>query len=208
MHYVYKYALQEDSLLKCFKSYFEEKNLLLYTIFGWTLGSLAGRLHINRPEGKPTARIHHYFFTCETEMVLCGHVYCSNCILKSVLVEVKVHTSIRNKKDSKSSGKTYSHQAVVDNRGSAVVPKEGHTAQPHANTSITATITTALAHTQVANAPDSPVQAVDLAQKEKITSQANLPSNKVVILSNDVTETGESIKYSSKIGKYYLKTVK
>ena len=51
MHYVYKYALQEDSLLKCFKSYFEEKNLLLYTIFGWTLGSLAGRLHINRPEG-------------------------------------------------------------------------------------------------------------------------------------------------------------
>ena len=55
MHYVYKYALQEDSLLKFFKSYFEEKNLLLYTIFDWTLGSLAGRLHINRPEGKPTA---------------------------------------------------------------------------------------------------------------------------------------------------------
>ena len=107
MHYVYKYALQEDSLLKCFKSYFEGKNLLLYTIFGWTLGSSAGRLHINRPEGKPTARIHHhYFFTCETEMVLCGQVYCSNCILKSVLVEVRVHTSIRNKKDSKSSGKT------------------------------------------------------------------------------------------------------
>ena len=25
MHYVYKYALQEDSLLKCFKSYFEKK---------------------------------------------------------------------------------------------------------------------------------------------------------------------------------------
>ena len=50
------YALQEESLLKCFKSYFEEKNLLLYTIFGWTLGRLAGRLHINRPEGKPTAR--------------------------------------------------------------------------------------------------------------------------------------------------------
>ena len=89
MHYVYKYALQDDSLLKCFKSYFEEKNLLLCTSFGWTLGSLAGRLHINRPEGKPTARIHHhYFFTCET--------------------------SIRNKKDSKSSGKIYSYKAVVD----------------------------------------------------------------------------------------------
>ena len=56
--------------------------------------------------------------------------------------------------------------------------------------------------------PDLPVQAVDVAQKEKITSQANLPSNTVVILSNDVTETGESIEYSSKIGKYYLKTVK
>ena len=88
------------------------------------------------------------------------------------------------------------------------LPKKGHAAQPHANTSITATITTALAHTQVTNGPNSPVQAVDLAQKEKITSQANLPSNTVVILSNDVTETGESIKYSSKIGKYYLKTVK
>ena len=47
-------------------------------------------------------------------MVLCGQVYCSNCILKSVLVEVRVHTSIRNKKDSKSLGKTYSYQAVVD----------------------------------------------------------------------------------------------
>ena len=104
MDYVYKYALQEDSLLKCFKSYFEgKKNLLLYTIFGWTLGSLAGRLHIDRLEGKPTARIHnHYFFTCETEMVPCGQVYYSNCILTSVLVEVRVHTSIRNKKDSKS----------------------------------------------------------------------------------------------------------
>ena len=88
------------------------------------------------------------------------------------------------------------------------LPKEGHAAQPHGNTSITATITTALAHTQVTSAPDSPVQAVDLAQKEKITSQANLLSNTAVILSNDVTETGESIKYSSKIGKYYLKTEK
>ena len=115
MHYVYKYALQEDSLLKCFKSYLEEKNLLLYTIFGWTLGSLAGQLHINRPEGKPRGRIHHhYFFTCETEMILWIQEYCSYCILKSVLLEVRVHTSIRNKKDSKSSGKTYSYQAVVD----------------------------------------------------------------------------------------------
>ena len=41
------------------------------------------------------------------------------------------------------------------------LPKEGHAAQPHANTSITATIKTALAHTQVTSAPDSPVQAVD-----------------------------------------------
>ena len=138
MDYVYKYALQEASLLKCFKSYFEEKNFLLYTIFGWTLGSLAVVLHINRPEGKPTARIHHhYFFTCETEMVLCGQVYCSNCILKSVLVEVRVHTSTGNKKDSKSSAKTYSYQAVVDRRLSncaTSLPKEGHAAQPHANT--------------------------------------------------------------------------
>ena len=47
-------------------------------------------------------------------MVLCGQVYCSNCILKSVLVEVRVHTSIRNKKDCKSFRKTYSYQAVVD----------------------------------------------------------------------------------------------
>ena len=123
MYYVYKYALQEDSLIKCFKSYFEEENLLLYTIFGWTLGSLAGRLHINRPEGKPTARIHHhYFFTCETEMVLCGQVYCSNCILKSVLVEVRVHTFIRSKKDSKSSGKNILTPSSCGQRGSAVVP--------------------------------------------------------------------------------------
>ena len=123
----------------------------------------------------------------------------------------RIHTSIRNKKDSKSSGKPYSSQAVVD-RGAQqlchILPKAGHAAQPHANTSITATITTALAHTQVNNAPDSPVQAVDLAQKEKITSQADLPSNTAVIRSNDVTETGEKHKYSSKIGKYYLKTVK
>ena len=66
------------------------------------------------------------------------------------------------------------------------LPKEGHAAQTHANTSITATITTALACTQVTNAPDLPLQAVDLAQKEKITSQANLSSNTAVILSNDV----------------------
>ena len=55
-----------------------------------------------------------FLFTYETEMVLCGQVYCSNCILKSVLVKDRIHTSIRNKKDSKSSGKTYSFQAVVD----------------------------------------------------------------------------------------------
>ena len=114
-----------------------------------------------------------------------------------MLVEVRVHTSIKNKKDSKSSGKTYSFQAVVD-RGAQQLC--------HIFTIFTsldlyhATITTALALTQVTNAADSPVQAVDLAQKEKITSQANLPSNTVIILSNDVTETGQSIKYSSKIG--------
>ena len=128
-----------------------------------------------------------------------------------MLAKDRIHTSIRNKKDSKSSGKTYSFQAVVD-RGAQqlrhIFTKGGHSAQPHANRRTTATITTALAHTQVTNTPDSPVQAVDLAQKEKITSQANLPSNTAVILSNDVTETGESIKYSSKIGKYYLKTEK
>ena len=128
-----------------------------------------------------------------------------------MLVEVRVHASIRNKKDFKSSGKhTHTKQLWTEGLCSCAssLPKEGHAAQPHANTSITATITTALAHTQVTNAPVSPVQAVDLAQKEKITSQANLPSNTVVILSNDVTETGESINYSSKIGKYCLKTVK
>ena len=206
MHYVYKYALQEDSLLKCFKSYFEEKDLSLYTIFGWTSGSFAGRLHINRPEGKPTASIHHhYFFTCETEMVLCGQVYCSNCILKSVLVEVRVHTTV-----SLWEKHTHTKQSWTEGLSSCAtsLPKEGHAAQLHANTSITAAITTAVAQTQVTNAPDSPVQAVDLVQKEKITSQANLPCDTVVILSNDVTETGESVKYSSKIGKYYLKTVK
>ena len=122
-------------------------------------------------------------------MVLCGQVYCYNCILKSVLVKDRIHTSIRIKIDSKSLGKTYSFQASL--------PKEGHAAQPHANTSITATITTALAHTQVTNAPDSPVQAVDLAQKEKITSQANLPSNTAVILSKMSLRQVE-------IGKYYL----
>ena len=144
-------------------------------------------------------------------MVLCGQVYCSNCILKSVFVEVRVHTSIRNKKDS-TSWEKHTHTKQLWTKGlsscATSLPKEGHAAQPHANTSITATITTALAHTQVTNVPASPVQVVDLAQKEKITSQANPPSNTVVIPSNDVTETGESIKYSSKLGKYYLKTVK
>ena len=55
-----------------------------------------------------------FLFTCETEMVPCSQVYCFNCILKSVLAKDRIHTSIRNKKDSKSSGKTYSFQAVVD----------------------------------------------------------------------------------------------
>ena len=124
-----------------------------------------------------------------------------------MLVKNRIHTSIRNKKDSKSSGKTYSSQAVVDRGAQQLwtevlsscatsLPKEGHAAQPHANTSITATITTALAHTQVNNAPNSPGQAVDLAQKEKITSQAYLPNNTAVILSNDATGTGESKKYN------------
>ena len=143
-------------------------------------------------------------------MVMCGQVYCSNCILKSVLVKNRIHTSIRNK-DSKSSGKTtHPKQLWTEGLSSCAtsLPKEGHAAQPHANTGKTATITTALPHTQVNTAPDSPVQAVDPAQKEKITSQANLPSNTAVILSNDVTETGANIKYSSKIGKSYLKTVK
>ena len=138
-------------------------------------------------------------------------MYCSNSILKSVLVKDRIHTSIRNKRTLSLREKhTHPKQLWTEGLNSCAtsLPKEGHAAQPHANTSITATITTALAHTQVTNAPDSPVQAVDLAQKEKITSQANLPSNTAVILSNDVTETGERIKYSSKIGKYYLKTEK
>ena len=145
-------------------------------------------------------------------MVLCGQVYCSNCILKSVLVKNRIHTSIRNKKDSKSLGKTYSSQAVVD-RGAQQLCHIFTKGRPCISTPCKYKHncyhgTTALAHTQVNNAPDLPVQAVDLAQKEKITSQADLPGNTAVILSNDVTETGESIKYSSKIGKYYLKTLK
>ena len=89
-------------------------------------------------------------------MVLSGQVYCSNCVLKSVLVEVRVHTSIRNKKDSKSWEKhTQTKQLWTEGISSCAtsLPKEGHTAQPHANTSITATITTSLVHTQVTNAP-------------------------------------------------------
>ena len=64
-------------------------------------------------------------------MVLCGQVYCSNCILKSVLVEVRVHTSIRNKKDSKSSGKhTHTKQLWTEGLSSCAtsLPKEGHAA--------------------------------------------------------------------------------
>ena len=55
-------------------------------------------------------------------MVLCGQVYCSNYILKSVLVEVRVHTSIRNKKDSKSAGKNILIPSSCGQRDSAVVP--------------------------------------------------------------------------------------
>ena len=144
-------------------------------------------------------------------MVLCGQVYCSNCILKSVLVEVRVHTSIRNKKDSKSSGKTYSYQAVVD-RGAQQLCHIFTKGRPYSSTPCkykhNCYHNNCLGAHPGYQCPDSPVQAVDLVQKEKLTSQANLPSNTVVILSNDVTETGESIKYSSKIGKYYLNTVK
>ena len=121
-----------------------------------------------------------------------------------MLVKDRIHTSIRNKKDSKSLRKKHIHSkqlwTEVLSSFATSLPKEGHAPQPYANTSITATITTALAHTQVTNAADSPVQAADLAQKEKITSQASLPSNTAVILNNDFTETDESIKYSSKIG--------
>ena len=55
-------------------------------------------------------------------MVLCGQVYCFNCILKSVLVKDRIHTSIRNKKDSKSLGKAYSFQSSCGQRCSAVAP--------------------------------------------------------------------------------------
>ena len=58
----------------------------------------------------------------------------------------------------------------------------------------TLTITTALANTEITNTPDSPVQTVDLAQKEKITSHADISSNITAFLSNDATETGESIR--------------
>ena len=100
-------------------------------------------------------------------MVLCGQVYCFNCILESVLVKDRT-LSLREKH-------THSKQLWTEVLSSCAtsLPKEGHAAQPHANASITATITTALAHIQVTSTPDSPVQAVDLAQKEKITSQAN-----------------------------------
>ena len=136
MHYVYKYALQEDSLLSVSKVIFEERT------FYWTqfLVGRAGRLYMNSAEGKPTDELW-------TERL-------SSCA-----------TSLT---------------------------QESHAVQPHANTSMTATITTALTHTQVTNALNSPVQAVDLAQNEKITNQVDLSSNTAVILSNDVTETSES----------------
>ena len=133
-------------------------------------------------------------------MVLCGQVYCSNCILKSVLVKDRIHTTIRNKKESKSSGKTYSSQAVVD-RGAQQLCHSSTKGRPCSSTPCkykhNCYHNNCLGtHPGYQCPPDSPVQAVDLAQKEKITSQANLPSNTAVILSNDVTETGESIKYS------------
>ena len=144
-------------------------------------------------------------------MVLCGQVYCSNCILKSVLVEVRVHTSIRNKKDSKSSGKIFSYQAVVD-RGTQQlchIFTKGMTCSSspckykhncYHNNCLGAH--PGYLCPRLASAGSRP------SSEREITSQANFLSNTVVILSNDVTETGESIKYSSKIGKYYLKTVK
>ena len=74
MPYVYKYALQDDSLLKYFESYFEEKNLSLYTIFGRTLGSLAQwpTSLINTPESKPTAQIHHHFYSLVRQKWFCA----------------------------------------------------------------------------------------------------------------------------------------
>ena len=71
--------------------------------------------------------------------------------------------------------------------------KEDHAAQPRANTGMLATTITASGHTQVTNAPNSPVQAVDPAQKEKTTPQADLSSNITATVSNNVTETGESV---------------
>ena len=146
-------------------------------------------------------------------MVLCGQVYCSNCILRFVLVEVRVHTSIRNNKDFKSSGKTYSYQAVVD-RGAQQLC---HILTKGRRCSLTpCKYKHKCYHTNCLGAHPG-YQCPRLASagsrpsSERENSQANqksLPSNTVVILSNDATETGESIKYSSKIGKYYLKTVK
>ena len=159
-------------------------NLLPFTFyllpftFGRTLGSLAS---YKQARGQTnSSNTSSFLFTCETEMVLCGQVYCSNCILKSVLVKNRIHTSIRNKKDSKSSGKTYLSQAGVD-RGAQQLCHIFTKGRPCSSTQcITTTITTALAHTQINNAPHSPVQAVDLAQKEKVISQADLPSNTAV----------------------------
>ena len=62
-------------------------------------------------------------------MVLCCQVYCSNCILKSVLLKDRIHISIRNKKDSKSSGKqTHLKQLWAEGLSSCAttLTKEGH----------------------------------------------------------------------------------
>ena len=130
-------------------------------------------------------------------MILCGQVYCFNCILKFVLVKDRIHTSIRNNKDSKSLGKTYSFQAVVD--GGAQQLRHIFTkGRPCSSTPCKYKHN--CCHKNCFGAhpgyqcPRLASAGSRLTQKEKITSQANLPSNIAVILSNDVTETGESIK--------------
>ena len=45
------------------KLFLSEKNVLLYTTFGRNLGSWAGRLRMNRLEGKPATPIHHLFYS-------------------------------------------------------------------------------------------------------------------------------------------------
>ena len=82
-------------------------------------------------------------------MVLCGQMYCSNCILNSVLVKDRIHPLETRRTLSLREKHTHSKQLWTEVLSSCAtsLPKEGHAAQPHANTSIIATITTALAHT-------------------------------------------------------------